>query len=81
MVPFLDVIPYPPPRPIRDIVKDTVDTVSGVVQQVNDNVQSTGADGKIALWGIIAAALIGLGILIFFIAKYRKRVQIDHAIV
>ena len=84
MVPFLDIAPYPPikdvPRPIRNIVKDTVDTVSGVAQQVSDNVQSTGTGGKIALWGAIAAALVALGFLIFFVAQYRKRARLGHAL-
>lgn len=84
MVPFLDIAPYPPikdiSRPIRNIVKDTVDTVSGVAQQVSDNVQSTGTGGKIALWGAIAAALVALGFLIFFVVQYRKRAQLGHAL-
>ena len=84
MVPFLDISPYPPIRvehhPIREAVKDTVDTVSNVVQQVSDNVQSSGMGGKIALWGAILAALVGLGFLIFFVAQYRKRAKLGHAI-
>ena len=84
MVPSLDTSPYPPIRvehhPIREAVKDTVDTVSNVVQQVSDNVQSSGMGGKIALWGAILAALVGLGFLIFFVAQYRKRAQLGHAI-
>ena len=84
MVPFLDIAPYPPikevHRPIHEVIKDTVDTVSGVAQQVSDNVQSSGTGGKIAIFGAIAAALVALGFLIFFVAQYRKRAQLGHAI-
>ena len=83
MVPFLDIAPYPPikdTRTLREVIKDTVDTVSGVAQQVSDNVQSSGTGGKIALWGAIAAALVALGFLIFFVAQYRKRARLGHAL-
>ena len=85
MIPLLDIAPYYPPLvddhpPIRVVVKDTVDTVSGVAQQISDNVQSTGSGTKIAIFGAILAALVGLGFLLFFVAQYRKKTQLGHAI-
>ena len=84
MIPLLDIAPYYPPLvddhpPIR-VVKDTVDTISGVAQQISDNVQSSGTGGKIAIFAAILAALVGLGFLLFFVAQYRKKAQLGHAI-
>ena len=84
MIPLLDIAPYYPPLvddhpPIR-VVKDTVDTISGVAQQISDNVQSSGTGGKIAIFAAILAALVGLGFLLFFMAQYRKKAQLGHAI-
>lgn len=84
MIPLLDIPPLPPVqdihRPVYEVIKDTVDTVKGVGQQISDNVQSTGTGGKIAIFGAILAALVGLGFLIFFLARERKRAQLGHAI-
>ena len=85
MIPFLDIAPYYPPindthRPIPNVVVDTLDTVKSVGQQISDNVQSTGVGGKIAIFGAILAALVGLGFLLFFVAQYRKKAQLGHAI-
>lgn len=84
MIPLLDIAPYYPPLrddhpPIR-VAKDTLDTISGVAQQISDNVQSTGVGGKIAIFGAILAALVGLGFLLFFVAQYRRKTQLGHAI-
>ena len=84
MIPLLDIAPYYPPlvddHPPSRVVKDTVDTISGVAQQISDNVQSSGTGGKIAIFAAILAALVGLGFLLFFMAQYRKKAQLGHAI-
>lgn len=85
MMPLLDIAPYYPPindthKPIPNVIVDTLDTVKSVGQQVSDNVQSTGVGGKIALFGAILAALAALALCLFFVAQYRKKAQLGHAI-
>ena len=76
-----DILPYDPEehRRIieaqRRVVTDTIDSIQGVVQQVNDGV-SSGGSGSHSLpyiLGAILAALIGLGFLIFMVRSYRRR--------
>lgn len=85
---LLDIAPYPDDYhriihpPIKDQVKDTVDTVVGTGQQVLDNVQNTGmgTGGKVAIIAAILAALAALAICIFFVAHYRRKMQMNQLV-
>ena len=76
-----DILPYDPDErrrvidiPIK-VAKDTIDTIQGAVQQINDGV-SSGGSGSHSLpyiLGGILAALIGLGFLIFMVRSYRRQ--------
>ena len=58
----------------RWVVKDTVDTIQGAVQQINDGVSSGGGHHSLPyILGGILAALIGLGFLIFMVRSYRRQ--------
>ena len=66
----------------RWVVKDTVDTIQGAVQQINDGVSSGGGHHSRVYLGVhypgdilggILAALIGLGFLIFMVRSYRRQ--------
>lgn len=72
---LLDVIPYPDydRHPIR-VIRDTIDTIVAPVQQIGDS--ASGSHGNLtAIILAIIAALTALGICIFFINNYRRRLQ------
>lgn len=78
---LLDIAPLPgndyvpAPRPVREVIIDTLDSVVAPVQQIVDTPASGGGSGS--HWGIIlgaiAAALVALGICIFMVRATRKR--------
>ena len=80
---FADIIPYDPNRDRRiieipeEVVKDTIDTVQGISQQVGDGVSSGGGHSLPYIIGALLAAVVGLGFLIFMIRSYRKRTEMQ----
>ena len=75
MNPLLDIAPYPRdyhyPR-VRDVVVDSVDTVSKVVDRVSDQVSPGSSGTSTLLWGILVS-LVALGICLFMVRTYRRR--------
>jgi len=77
MNPLLDIAPYPRDydryRHVREVVVDSVDTVSKVVDRMSDQVPNPdGGRTSMLLWGIIVA-LAALGICLLMVRTYRKR--------
>lgn len=57
-----------------EVVKDSVDTVKTVVQEVGDGVSSGGGSHTLLfILGAVLAALVGLAFLIFMVRSYRRR--------
>lgn len=71
-----DILPIDPDRERIievPVLRDTVDTIQKVVQQVGDGAPSGGNHSWPFILGGILAALVALGFLIFMVRSYRRR--------